>query len=66
MRFDLQLFHRQMKARRAIDAIAIEQRHRRHLVLCADLGQLLGNRSPFEKAESGTGVKFDVQSSCRQ
>ena len=49
-----------IKTRRAINPIAIEQGHRRHLVLGADFGQFLGNRSSFKKAECGAGVKFDV------
>ena len=65
MRRNPQLFGGQIKAWCAIDAIAIEQCHCRQLILGANLGVFLGNRSPFEKAESGTRVKFDVQSGNR-
>ena len=54
------LLCRQMKTCRSINPIPVEQRHRRHLVVGTDPGQFLGNRSPFEEAESGTGMEFDV------
>jgi len=60
MRLDIELLGREMKTRRAIDSVAIEQRHRRHLVLGTYLGQFLRNRSSFEEAESRTGVEFNV------
>src|SRR5271166_2915418 len=60
MRLKVELLHGQVKARRAIYSIAIEQRHRRHLVCGAHLGQFLGNRSSFEEAERRAGVEFDV------
>src|SRR5437868_7226905 len=44
----------------AVDSVAIKQRHCRHLEMLAHAYQFLGQRSAFEKAESGTSVKFDV------
>ena len=49
-----------MKPRRAVDAVAIEQRHRRHLQLDRALDQLLRLRGCFEKAESAGSVEFDI------
>ena len=58
--FEVEFLHGQMKARRAIDAIAIEQGHCRHLMGGAHLRQFLGDRSSFEKAECRASVEFDV------
>ena len=62
MRLELELLHGQMKARRTIYAIAIEQGHRRHLMSGAYLRQFLGDRSSFEETECRARVEFDVQS----
>src|SRR5271157_2551827 len=63
MRLKVELLHGQMKARRAIYSIAIEQGHRRRLMSGAHLGQFLGDRSSFEKTERRAGVEFDVHGS---
>src|ERR1700722_15934057 len=49
-----------MKTRRTIDAVAIEQRHRRHIQIGAGCDQIFRQRSAFKKTESGTAVKFDI------
>src|SRR5579859_4306698 len=49
-----------MKSRRSIDAIAIEQRHRRHAIFRAHRNQSFGQRGAFEKTESGSGVEFYI------
>ena len=51
---------RHVKARGAVDAVAVEERHRRHVQLRAQGGQLLRQRSALEKAEGGPGMEFDV------
>jgi len=61
MGFDADFVCRQVKAGSAVDSVAIKQRHGRHLKILAHAYQFLGQGSAFEKAESGTGVKFDVQ-----
>ena len=66
MGFELELLHRKMKTRCAIDTVAVEHGHGRHFVCLANLGELLGNRSSFEKAESRAGVKLDVHVLGRQ
>jgi hypothetical protein len=63
VRLDLQFPSREIKARCAINPIAIEQAHRRHFMLGTDFGKLFRNRSSFEKAEGGAGVEFDIQDS---
>jgi hypothetical protein len=60
MRLQLRLLGRHMKSRRAIDSIAIQQCHRRHIQVSASRHQSLWQRSPFQKAKSRPGVKFDV------
>ena len=50
-----------MKARGAVHAVGVKQRHGGQFELGADCGQLLGQGCAFEKAESGAGVKFDIQ-----
>ena len=42
----------EMKARRAINSIAIEQSHRRHLQLESGGNQLFRHRSAFQKTKS--------------
>jgi hypothetical protein len=49
------------KSLRAVDAVEIEQRHRRHLQLGRGLSQLLGKRSAAQETEGAAGVKFDVR-----
>jgi hypothetical protein len=49
-----------MKARRTVHAIGVEQRHRGHAEMGTDSGEFLGQGCALEKAESGTGVKFDI------
>jgi hypothetical protein len=61
VRLDPDLLRRQVKAGCAVDSISIEQGHGGHLEMLAHAYQFLGQGSAFEKAESGTGVKFDVQ-----
>ena len=46
-----QLFRRDVKARRTIKAIAIEQGHRRHLQLCTAGHQYFRQGCAFEKTE---------------
>src|SRR5260370_41070255 len=63
MRLDPGLFSGEMEAWRTVYSIAIEQRHRRHdrrLEVRAHRDQFLGNRSPFEEADRGAGMKFNV------
>ena len=50
-----------MEAGCAVESVRIEQCHCRHLEVLAHADQFLGQGSAFEEAESGTGVKFDVQ-----
>ena len=50
----------EVKARRAEDAIAIEQRRRGHEVFGAGAHQFFRCGCAFEKAEGRCGVKFDV------
>jgi hypothetical protein len=57
---DPRFLRRHVKTRRSIDAITIKQRHRRHVQIGAGRDQVLGQRSAFEKAESGAGMKLDV------
>ena len=56
-------FRRQMKTGRAVDAVAIEQRHGGHVVIRAQAGQFFGQGSAFEKTECGSRVEFDVHQS---
>ena len=51
---------RHVKARRAIDAVAVRQPHRRHAVAGAGGDQVFRKRSAFQKTESGAGVEFGV------
>src|ERR1700733_2557202 len=54
------LYRRVIKARRAINAVAIEYRHRAHPALGASLDHLLRNRRSFEKTERRPRMKFNV------
>src|SRR5579862_4231346 len=58
--FQSDAFGGEIETRRAIDAIAIEQSHGRHVVFgtCGD--QVFGQSGAFEKAESGSGVELDI------
>jgi hypothetical protein len=49
------------KSLRAVDAVAIEQRHRRHVQRGGGLSQLLGKRSAAKETEGAAGVEFDVR-----
>lgn len=57
---DLGFVRGEVKARGAIDAVGIEQRHGGHLEVLAYSDEFLGQGRAFEKAESGAGVEFDV------
>src|SRR6266851_1462816 len=50
----------QMKTRRAIEAVSVEQCHGWHVELGTDRCQFLGYGCAFEEAESRAGVKLDV------
>ena len=60
MSFDAGLFRRHMKAWRAVDSVAVEQRHSRTSEVRADGYQLFRKRRAFQKAESRTRVEFNV------
>ena len=49
-----------VEARRAVDAIDIEQSHGGHAKLSTRRNQFLGQGSAFEKAERGAGVKLYI------
>ena len=49
-----------MKARRAVHAVPVGQRNRRHLQLHCALDQLLRQRRPRQKAERARRVQFNV------
>ena len=57
---DAGLLRRHVEAGRAVDAVAVEQRHRGHAEIHACADQFLGDASAFQEAEGGAGVKFDV------
>jgi hypothetical protein len=59
--FEPDFIGREVKAWRAVDAIAVEQRHGRHVVVGTHANQFLGQGRAFEKAECGAGVEFDKQ-----
>jgi hypothetical protein len=65
MRFDPCFLRCHVETRGAIHAIAVEQRHGRHIQVGAGRDQILRQRSPFEEAESRTGVKLDVHTSIQ-
>ena len=54
------LFRRHVKARRAIDAVAVQKSHGGRARLRAGSGHLFRHRSAFEKAETGACVQFHV------
>jgi len=49
-----------MEARRAVDAVAIEQRQRRVAERRGALDERLGQRGAVEKGKSRRRVKFDI------
>ena len=49
-----------VEARRAVDAVAVEQRHGGHVEAARSAGKLFRHAGAFEKAEGGAGVEFDV------
>jgi len=51
----------EIEARRAVEAVAVEQGHGGHLESGADGDQVLRQSGALEEAESGAGVEFDVQ-----
>ncbi len=60
VRFDSRFLCRHVETRRAIESVAIEQRHGRHLQVGAGRDQIFGQGSAFEKTESRAGVELDV------
>ena len=58
-------FRRHVEARRAVDAVAVEQRHGRHVERWQRAPPVLRGRRRLEKAESGAGVQFDSKHSSR-
>ena len=59
MRLDFCFFRRHIKTRRAIDAVAVEQRHGWHTQLVAPGDQVLGQGGAFEKTKGRAGMEFD-------
>jgi hypothetical protein len=60
VRRDSGLLRREVEARRAVDAVAVHDRHCGHAVLSGCPGELLGERRAFQEGECRTGVKLDV------
>ena len=60
MRADFCFLRGKMKTRRSIDSVAIDEGHGRHIDRCAGGGHFFRQGSAIEKAEGGTGVKFNV------
>jgi hypothetical protein len=60
-RADAGLFRGEVESGRAVNAVAVEQRHRREPALGAHAGQRFGNGSSFQEAEGRVGVKLDVR-----
>src|SRR5882762_850159 len=60
MRLDATFLCGHMKSRRAINAVAIQQSHRRHFHLSAGADQLFRRRSTFEKTERRPRMKLYV------
>ena len=61
MRLESNFIGSEVETRGAVDSIGVEQRHGRHFEMGAHADQFLRQGRTFEEAESGTGVKFDVQ-----
>ena len=53
-------FHSHVKARRAVDAVAVDDGHGGHAEPRAGAGEFLGDGGPFEEGESGAGVEVGV------
>ena len=53
-----------MKPRRAVDAVAIEQRERRIAERGRAIDERFGQRGAVEKGEGGRSVKLDVHGGC--
>src|ERR1041384_325449 len=62
MRFDAIPFCSEMKSRCAINSIAVQQSHRRHLQLETGSNQLLRHRSALQKTKSRPRMQFNVHS----
>src|SRR6267378_1592408 len=60
MRLEFFFFSGEMKAWRAVEAVAIEQGHCWHAKVVAALDENLGGGRAFEEAEGGAGMEFDV------
>jgi hypothetical protein len=58
-------FRRKMEARRAVDAVAIEQRERRIAERGGAVDQRLGERRAVEKRKGGRRVQLDVHGGIR-
>jgi len=54
------LFRRAIKPRRAVDAVAVDERHRRHVALSRGGDQILRERGAVEEGESGGGAELGV------
>ena len=59
-RLDARAFRGQVKPRRAVDAVAIEQRERRIPERRRALDERFGQRGAVEERKGGRGVEFDV------
>ena len=62
MRPQIQLLHRQVKARRSVHAVPINQRHCRQIELRRYLGILFGERRPLQKTECGPCMELSIHS----
>ena len=62
-RLEPRLLRGEMKARRAVDAVAIEQRQRRIAQRRRPIDERLRQRRAVEKRKRGRGVEFDVHGS---
>jgi hypothetical protein len=56
------LFHGHVEARRAVDAVAVDNGHGGHVKSRAGAGEFLGYSGAFEEGESGAGVEVGVHS----
>jgi hypothetical protein len=53
------LLHCRKKSRRAVNAIAVQQRHSGHVQLRGGIGVFFRQRCATQETECGAGVKFD-------
>ena len=60
VRAQTELFGGHVEARRAIEPVAVDERHGGHVQGGRAGGQFLGLGGPAEEAEGGTGAHFDV------